>query len=197
MMNDMHSKIATDHWLKRYYAMRAVFSATWVALAFTVGKSSPQLAAVLLVIYPAWDALANYFDAKRNGGVRTNPTQSINMAVSAIVTLGIAVTVFSDMHSVVRIFGAWAIFSGILQLATAVRRWRTAGAQWPMILSGAQSGLAGTFFIKQAADATMSLGITTIAPYAALGALYFAISAAILLIAGMRRSQRGETLSHT
>ena len=45
------------------------------------------------------------------------------------------------------IFGAWAILSGLLQLGTAVRRWKRFGAQWAMVLSGGQSALAGGFFI--------------------------------------------------
>jgi uncharacterized membrane protein HdeD (DUF308 family) len=33
------------------------------------------------------------------------------------------------------VFGVWAILSGLFQLITAVRRWKSHGAQWIMILS--------------------------------------------------------------
>jgi hypothetical protein len=78
------------------------------------------------------------------------------------------------MNAVFVVFGAWATLSGLFQLSTAVRRWKS-GAQWVMILSGAQSALAGVFFILMARAATPP-DISSIAGYAALGAFYFALS---------------------
>jgi len=179
-----------DRWLMHYYAVRALFSAVWVALTFTIGSSHPPIGVVLIVAYPLWDCLANYVDANRVGGLRINPTQMLNMVVSAIVTLGVVVTLPHGYHPVIAVIGAWAALSGILQLATAVRRWRSASAQWPMILSGAQSALAGAFFVKQAADASTTLGVADVAPYAAFGAIYFTISALVLLLRGRRTSDR-------
>jgi len=106
----------------------------------------------------------------------------LNVIVSAIVTLAVAVAATRDFHVVIAIIGIWAGLAGILQLTTAVRRWRTSGAQWPMILSGGQSALAGAVFVKKATDATASLSVADVAPYAAFGAFYFAISAAILFL---------------
>lgn len=182
---NMTAQISTSNsgWLKRYYALRALFSASWVALAFTVGKTHPPLGIALIVAYPLWDSLANYVDAKHNGGLRSNPPQMLNAVISAIVTLAVAVAATRDFHAVIAVFGLWAALAGILQLSTAVRRWRSAGAQWPMILSGAQSALAGAFFVKRATD-TAGLSVADVAPYAAFGALYFAISAAILFAKG-------------
>lgn len=167
-------------WLKRYYGARALFSVIWVALAFSVGSSHPDIAAVLLVVYPLWDAAANVFDGKRNGGLRSNPTQLINAGISAIVTIAVATTVERDVHIAIGVIGVWAALSGILQLATGVRRWRETSAQWPQILSGAQSCLAAAHIIGQATDSSVRIGVTIVAPYAAFGALYFAISAALL-----------------
>lgn len=171
---------SSARWLKGYYAVRALFSALWVALAFTVGKWHPPLGDVLMIAYPVWDCLANYVDGTRNGGLRANPTQLLNVVVSAIVTLAVIVTVTRDFHGAIAVIGIWATLSGILQLSTAIRRRRSTGAQWPMILSGAQSGLAGVHFVTQAADASASLSVATVAPYAAFGAIYFAISAMVL-----------------
>lgn len=166
--------------LAGYYALRALVSTLWVALALTIGKAHPPLGIGLIIAYPAWDSLANYVDAKGNGGLRANPTQMLNVIVSAIVALAVAAT--RDFHVVIAIIGIWAGLAGILQLTTAVRRWRTSGAQWPMILSGGQSALAGAVFVKKATDATASLTVADVAPYAAFGAFYFAISAAILFL---------------
>ena len=167
-------------WLKAYYGVRAVFSVLWVALAFTLGQSQPPIATLLIIAYPAWDCLANYVDAMRNGGLRANPSQLLNTIVSAIVTLAVVATVSRDFHAVFAVIGIWATLSGILQLATALRRRRSAAAQWPMILSGAQSGLAGVHFVVKALDASAKLGVADVAPYAAFGAVYFAISAMVL-----------------
>jgi len=179
-----------DRWLKHYYAVRALFSACWVALVVTIGRSQPPIDAALMIAYPLWDCLASYVDASRNGGLRTNPAQTLNMVVSAIVTLAIVAALPYGYHPVIAVIGAWAALSGILQLSTALRRWRSAAAQWPMILSGAQSTLAGAFFVMKAADASSVLGVADVAPYAAFGAFYFAISAVILLLRGRRRSDQ-------
>lgn len=173
-------------WLKSYYTVRALFSAAWVALALTVGSAQPALGLILMVIYPAWDSLANYYDAQRSGGLRSNPTQLFNMVVSAIVTIAVVVASSRDFHAVLTVVGLWAVLSGILQLATAVRRWGGAGAQWPMILSGAQSALAGGFFVKMALNPEAPVSVATVAGYAGFGALYFAISAIVLAFSNRR-----------
>jgi uncharacterized membrane protein HdeD (DUF308 family) len=169
-----------SNWLKRYFGARALVSIVWVTLAFTVGKAQPAVGAVLLIAYPAWDCLANYVDAMRNGGLRANPTQSLNVIVSAIVTIAVVIALRANIHAAIAVIGVWAALSGILQLSTGVRRWRTASAQWPQILSGAQSCLAATHFLLKAASPSTIVSVADVAPYAAFGALYFAISAGVL-----------------
>jgi uncharacterized membrane protein HdeD (DUF308 family) len=176
-----------DAWLTRYYAVRAAFSVIWVAVAFSLGKAPTPLGTLLLVIYPAWDALANLYDAMRNGGLRVNLTQVFNAVVSTIVAVAVVATLNTNIHAVLTVFGVWAGLSGILQLATGIRRWRRFSGQWPMILSGAQSVFAGTIFLRKAAAGAMPTA-ADIAPYAAFGALYFAISAIALAVASRRRS---------
>lgn len=89
------------------------------------------------------------------------------------------------------VFGVWAMAAGLLQLAVAIRRWRTSAGQWAMILSGAQSALAGGFFVKQAADG-VPLEVSSVTPYVAFGACYFGVSAAWLAVARSRRSAAGK-----
>lgn len=103
-----------------------------------------------------------------------NRTQALNVLVSLAVTGAVALWL-DDMHRVLAVFGVWAILSGVLQLATGVRRWRAFGAQWAMILSGAQSALAGGFFIVQASAAAEPT-VATLAGYAGFGAFYFLLS---------------------
>lgn len=176
----------TARWLSSYYFLRAGVSVGWVAAAFTVGRAAPPAAAALLVAYPAWDAAANLIDARRSGGLAASPSQSLNAAVSGIVAVAVALALGWSLHAVLAVFGVWAILSGLLQLVTGLRRWK-AGAQWAMVLSGAQSTLAGGFFVTLAAGAA-SPGITDIAPYAAFGAFYFLVSAVWLRLAMIRKA---------
>jgi hypothetical protein len=169
------SPTAAVQTLRNYYSVRAIVSAGWVAAAFSIGRTSPLAAAILLVAYPAWDAIANLIDAARNGGLARNRTQAINATVSALAAAMISVEI-EDMYAVLAVFGAWATLAGLLQLATGLRRWRSYGAQWSMILSGAQSALAGGFFIAQARGSAMP-SIADVAPYAGFGAFYFLVSA--------------------
>jgi uncharacterized membrane protein HdeD (DUF308 family) len=176
----------SSRWLSSYYFLRAGVSVGWVAAAFTVGKSIPPAAAVLLVAYPAWDAVANLIDAHRSGGLAASPSQALNAVASTVVAISVAVALGSSPYAVLAVFGVWAILSGLLQLATGVRRWR-AGAQWAMVLSGAQSALAGTHFIVRANGSAVP-GITDVAPYAAFGAFYFLVSAVWLTVARARKA---------
>lgn len=183
---DQSLPFASSDWLRTYYFTRAAVSIVWITLAFIVGRGNPAIAAVLLVAYPAWDALANYLDAKNTGGLRANPTQALNLVVSAVVAVAVAFALGVSMNAVLVVFGVWAILSGLFQLATAVRRWKSAGAQWVMILSGAQSALAGGFFILMAVAPT-PVDITPIAGYAGFGAFYFLLSAIWLTVKPTRR----------
>lgn len=173
-------------WLKSYYFARAGFSILWVAAAFTLRDNMFPIAAALLLLYPAWDAAANLVDAQRNGGLKRNPTQALNAAASVVVTIAVAIALAMSMNAVLGVFGVWATLSGLLQLATGVRRWTTASGQWPMILSGAQSAVVGFMFLKQAGAPEVP-GIADVAPYAAFGAFYFLLSALWLTVTDIRR----------
>jgi uncharacterized membrane protein HdeD (DUF308 family) len=184
----LNNQVSTDNgrWLSSYYAVRAIFSFVWVAAVVLIAPASTLLAGALLLIYPAWDAVANAVDARRNGGLRSNPTQTFNTAVSSLTTVAVAVGLAASMNVVLAIFGVWAAVSGLLQLATAVRRWKNVGAQWVLMISGAQSAAAGTLFLREAA-APATASAAAIAPYAAFGAFYFLVSAVWLFVAGRRR----------
>jgi uncharacterized membrane protein HdeD (DUF308 family) len=176
---------AQEGWLRNYYFARAAFAIAWMAIAATVAQHSALVGAALLIVYPAFDAVANLIDGSRSGGYAKNRAQALNVAVSAVVALSVAVAL-PDMHHVLAIFGIWAILAGVLQLSTGVRRWKETGAQWAMILSGAQSALAGGFFIFQSTQADMP-SVATVAGYAAFGALWFLVSAVSLTIRAVRR----------
>lgn len=182
---DMPDHAAQESWLTRYYYARAAFAIAWVIAAIGLPRMAPASGAILLVLYPAWDALANQLDAARSGGLAKNRTQALNFVVSLVVAVAVA-GALPDMHRVLAVFGAWAILSGLLQLGTGLRRWKAYGAQWAMILSGAQSALAGATFIFQA-RAPQDPTVATIAGYAGFGAFYFLVSAVTLSLRARRR----------
>ncbi|KAI1430664.1 hypothetical protein GGR50DRAFT_690319 [Xylaria sp. CBS 124048] len=172
---------AEERWLKKYYFARVAFSALWVETLLTNGLTYAPVSAVLLVVYPLWDAGANLVDAQRSGGLAHNNSQVINFLVSLAAT-GLAVpAVAMGTHWVFGVYGAWAIVTGILQLRSAGRRLETVRAQWIQMASGAQSSLAGIFFILQAIG-SMELSVKYIAGYAAFGAFYFLFSAMYLTV---------------
>ncbi|WP_439392641.1 DUF308 domain-containing protein [Bradyrhizobium sp. PMVTL-01] len=177
-----------ERWLKQYYFIRAAFSVAWVVAAFAVGPSS-AVAGVLLVLYPAWDAAANAVDALRSGGLKQNRTQALNALVSLATSVAVLLALQMSMNLVLAVLGAWAILSGLLQLGTAIRRWRSFGAQWAMVLSGGQSALAGGFFIFQASTPAVP-SIATVTGYAAVGAAYFLVSAIWLTVTEWRHRAR-------
>ncbi|NTJ65011.1 DUF308 domain-containing protein [Agrobacterium rhizogenes] len=183
----MQSRISPQsNWLQSYYFTRALFSIAWIfaAILFSA-KALPT--AFLLVIYPVWDALANLVDARVNGGFKVNPSQALNVVVSIVTALAVVVAAYNSTYAVLAVFGAWAILSGLLQLYTGVRRWRAYGAQWVMILSGAQSALAGGFMLSRSLG-TVAPTILDIVPYAAFGAFYFLLSAIWLAVAAHRKA---------
>jgi len=175
---------ADENWLKTYYFSRAAVSVAWVILAFR-SLHSESFAAILLVFYPAWDALANLVDGTRSGGLAKNRTQLLNVIASLAVAVAVGISL-PNLNHVLAVFGVWAILSGLLQLGTALRRRKLYGAQWAMMLSGAQSALAGAVFISQAQKPTLP-SIANIAGYAGFGALYFLVSALTLTFAARRR----------
>lgn len=175
------------NWLKQYYFARAAFSIVWVAAVYAIGKHNASAAALLFLIYPLWDTVANVVDARRSGGLRSNPTQALGAAVSLVTTVGVGLALRDGMNAALVVFGVWASLSGVLQLATGARRWKRVGAQWAMILSGMQSALAGAHFIQRGVEAH-PYDVTVIAPYAAFGAFYFLVSG-VWLIVSDRRAQ--------
>lgn len=187
--------LEVNKWLRFYYFTRAAVSAVWVAAALTIGKGAPPVADALILAYPLWDALANLVDARRNGGLRRNPTQALNVVVSGVTAAAVAIALGLSMNAVLGVFGAWAGLAGLLQLATGVRRWKTYGAQWAMILSGAQSALAGVLFLGRAAGPAVP-SIADVTGYAGVGAFYFLVSAIWMTVSAARQRKITPQFEH-
>lgn len=160
--------------LRRLYVVRFVFAAAWAALLLVSGSDLTLGAQLLLFVYPAFDVAAAVVDARsaRTGG----PVRGLyaNIAVSSLAAVGLAVAGTSGVPDVLRVWGAWAVLSGLVQLLVGVGR-RAMGGQWAMIASGGISVLAGATFIRSASQDDPSL--TNLAGYAMLGGIFFLVSA--------------------
>ena len=158
-------------WLQKFYFLRAGVAVAWIALVVITAPAALPLAIALLVLYPAWDAFANWLDAQQSGGLALNKGQMFNMIVSVItaICVGIAVSLHGNAGGVL-VFGSWALLAGVFQLAVGIAR-RKLGGQVFMMISGAQSALAGVVFIYQ--SFRVAPGLVQLTGYAAFGAFYF------------------------
>nr|WP_238355812.1 hypothetical protein [Kribbella sandramycini] len=156
------------------YFARFGFAIVWAALLFSTGKHLGGLATALLILYPLFDVAAAVVDARSAGAAGPTRGLYVNMAISLLAALGLVVATGSGVPQVLRVWGAWAIIAGVIQLIVAIKR-RALGGQWPMILSGGLSVLAGGSFVMSAGAENPVL--TSIAGYAVLGAIFFLVSA--------------------
>lgn len=161
--------------LRKLYFLRFAFAAVWAVLLFTTAETLGALSATLLLIYPLFDVVAAVVDvrsAKANGG--TARFLYANIAISSLTVIGLAAAAASGIPAVLRVWGAWAVVSGLVQLVVGAGR-RKLGGQWPMIISGAISTVAGTSFFVQAGSDDPTL--RNLAGYAFLGGVFFLVSA--------------------
>ncbi|RZQ61056.1 hypothetical protein [Amycolatopsis suaedae] len=160
--------------LRRLYFVRFAFAIVWAGLLFVTKSQLGPLAVTLLVLYPLFDVVAAVVDARSSRAAGPVRGLLVNIAISLLAAVGLAVACTSGLPAVLRVWGAWAIVAGLVQLIVAVAR-RALGGQWPMILSGGLSVLAGTTFVIGASAPDPVL--TNVAGYAVLGGIFFLVSA--------------------
>jgi len=167
--------IETATSLRKLYFLRAGFSILWVILVIALAKTNTGIATILFIIYPVWDLIATYLDIQANPASTNKTPQYVNAAISIGATIGVILALQKGIPEALMVFGVWAILTGLIQLILGLRRRKQLGGQWPMIISGGQSMLAGVSFIVMANAPNQ--GITTLAGYAAFGAFYFLLAA--------------------
>ncbi|MEU1299405.1 hypothetical protein [Streptomyces shenzhenensis] len=160
--------------LRRLYFVRFAFAIVWALVMFTMAAELSPVAIVLLVLYPLFDVGAAVVDANASRTTGSPVLLYVNMAVSLVAAVSVGIASASGIPAVLRVWGAWAIVSGLVQLIVAVPR-RKLGGQWPMILSGGISVLAGGSFIASAGadEPTLASAIG----YAIPGGIFFLVSA--------------------
>ncbi len=157
--------------LRRLYFVRFGFALVWAGLLFTSASKLGPVSVALLVLYPLFDVVAAVIDLRSS---KDTTGLYVNIAISAIAGIGLAFASASGIPAVLRVWGAWAVVSGLVQLAVGIGR-RKLGGQWAMIASGAISTVAGTAFVLQATQPDASL--RNLAGYAVLGGIFFLVSA--------------------
>ncbi|MEU5870419.1 hypothetical protein AB0A73_02545 [Glycomyces sp. NPDC047369] len=172
MTTDLDARPAHAVSLRNLYYVRFAFAAAWAGLLVASGAAIGPLGAALLVLYPLFDVAAAVVDFRAS--TENRPALYVNMALSLLAAAGLGFAAASGLPAVLRVWGAWAITAGVVQLVVAIRR-RRLGGQWPQILSGAISTLAGTGFILQSGGDAAAL--TGLAGYATVGGLFFLASA--------------------
>lgn len=183
----------TPSGLRSLHLIRVVFSLIWVALVLAtsgtlVARDKPTaIAAVLLTIYPLWDAAATLLERRMAGTGATNRVGIVNVCLGLAAAVGMLIAVFSTVGTALLVFGGWALVSGAIQLVVAIRRWRAVGAQWPMAISGGQSVLAGAVCAVTSVSPTS--GLATVAGYSAFGAFWFLVSVIALTVRARRAQQ--------
>ena len=172
--------------LRALYYARFGFAVVWAILMMAVATTIGPATIALLVIYPLFDVAAAVIDFRSSGTGHPKAQQNsnrrnnlhlglyINMGLSLLTAIALPLAVTAGISGALRVWGAWAITAGIVQLIVAILRYRL-GGQWAMILSGGISVLAGGSFIVMAGGPDASL--TSVAGYAILGGIFFLISA--------------------
>lgn len=160
--------------LRRLYFVRFAFAIVWAGVTFAVAKDLNPLAVTLFVIYPLFDVAAAIVDARASRATGSPALLYANIAVSLLAAIGLAVAGTSGIPAMLQVWGAWAIVAGLIQLVVGATR-RKMGGQWPMIISGGISVLAGGSFL--AAASADNPALTNAIGYAIPGAIFFLISA--------------------
>jgi uncharacterized membrane protein HdeD (DUF308 family) len=160
--------------LRRLYFVRFAFALVWALVMIPLAKDLNPLTGTLLVIYPLFDVAAAIIDARASRATGSPTLLYANMAISTLAAVGLAIAATSGVPAVLRVWGAWAVVAGLIQLIVGVTR-RKMGGQWPMIISGGISVLAGGSFIASASADNPAL--TNAVGYAIPGAIFFLIAA--------------------
>jgi len=167
--------VETAKSLRKLYFTRVAFSVLWIILVLTVAKTNTTAATMLFIVYPAWDVVATFFDIKANPAAANKTPQYVNAAISVLTTIAVIVTLQKGIPQALTVFGVWAILTGLIQFILGLRRRKHFEGQWPMIISGGQSVLAGGFIVYTAHVAVG--GVVSLAGYSLFGAFYFLLAA--------------------
>jgi short repeat uncharacterized protein DUF308 len=164
--------------LRNLYVTRTVVQLAWAVLLFRL-SDHPQAVAAFLVFYPLWDVACNLYDLRTSGqDSSARSAQLLNIALGLVTALAIGLTVMRRPTYSIASFGVWALAAGLLQLVSGLSRRKRLGGQWAMILSGAQSALAGVAFFLGGLNGKFQA--KDLGGYAIFGGIYFLIGGILI-----------------
>jgi uncharacterized membrane protein HdeD (DUF308 family) len=162
---------------QRLFLIRGLVAIAWAVVFATVADSLTTGVAILVVLYPLIDVAGSAIDARGQQGSERQLLE-VNTAISAAAAVALGIAATGDKGDVLAVFGVWALVTGVLQLAVAIRRRAILGRQVPLLLAGAGSTFFGIAFLLMAGAADPNLRM--IAFYAAGGGVEFAVQAWLL-----------------
>lgn len=168
--------------IRTLYVARVGFAIVWVGLlsashpvrtlgAFTDG---------LLIAYPISDAVATAADLRHDTLPSVRAVQAINLLISLGAALAVAVLAPDSLTGAMNAFALWAIAAGAIQAIVGALRHPHVGGQWPMVLSGAGSVLAGVTFLDW--SGTASTALHSLTQYCIGGAIWYALTVFCLFV---------------
>lgn len=172
--------------MRNLYFVRAAFALVW-ALGLISLITRPALVIFLLILYPAFDAGSSLYDAYVNRASNNTLAQKTNVAISLLTVIAVLVVSSMGVPVILRVFGVWAILTGVIELVTAIRRWKELSGQAVLVFGGAVSILAGISFIVLAGRPTS--GLSSLAGYALMGCWQFLFSALRLIKQARQNTQ--------
>jgi len=168
------------------FLIRGLVAIAWAAVFFAASDSLQTDVTVgvgiLLVLYPLIDMVASLIDVRSQTGSARRLLLA-DAAVSAVAAVALGVAATGGVATVLAVFGVWAGLTGAAQFLTAVRRRALLGNQWPMLLAGGFSVIAGIAYVIAATGGHPKLNWLVI--YTATGGAEFVVQA--WLIARRRR----------
>jgi uncharacterized membrane protein HdeD (DUF308 family) len=163
------------------FLIRGLVAIAWAAVFFAASDSLQTDVTVgvgiLLVLYPLIDMIASLIDARNQTGSARRLLLA-DAAVSAVAAVALGVAATGSVATVLAVFGVWAGLTGAAQFLTAVRRRALLGNQWPMLLAGGFSVIAGIAYVIAATGGHPKLNWLVI--YTATGGAEFVIQAWLL-----------------
>jgi uncharacterized membrane protein HdeD (DUF308 family) len=165
--------------LLKLYLGRGILAVAWAA-AFSANHDSLDAKAVtLLVVYPLIDAVSSLIDFRALTDGSQRRVTLFNGVLSTLIALALGVAGANGTQAVLHVFGAWAVISGVAQIVVGLRRRSPElGKQWPMLLAGGLSILAGIGHNTQALADRPKLDILVL--YTTAGGVFFIIQACLL-----------------
>ncbi|MFD7445789.1 DUF308 domain-containing protein [Streptomyces sp. NPDC059909] len=165
--------------LLKLYLGRGILAVAWAA-AFSVNHDPLDAPAIiLLAVYPLIDAVSSLIDYRAVTNESQRRVTLFNGVLSTLIAITLGVAGANGAQAVLHVFGAWAVISGVAQIVVGIRRRSPElGTQWPMLLAGGLSILAGIGHNTQALADQPKLGILVL--YTTAGGVFFIIQAGLL-----------------